>query len=252
MKKVLGYIFGILGINLISLMSTRHLPRYLKDRQRFLELGGSIGRSFPVLVDYKDQAGTMSGHYYHQDLLVAQLIYAANPRRHIDVGSRVDGFVAHVASFRHIEVTDIRPLESHSHNVSFIRADLMKGSLPEGETDSLSCLHTLEHFGLGRYGDDIDPEGHLKGFQNLITMVSAGGSFYLSFPISANERVEFNAHRVFNPNSPLTWPGSEKLALQRFDYVDDSGRLKVNSSVDQAVGERLNYGCGIYTFKKLP
>jgi hypothetical protein len=37
------------------------------------------------------------------------------------------------------------------------------GSTPDGYCDSLSCLHALEHFGLGRYGDPIDPRGHEKG-----------------------------------------------------------------------------------------
>ncbi len=193
----------------------------------------------------------MSGHYYHQDLLVAQMVFENNPSRHVDVGSRIDGFVAHVASFRPIEIADIRPMESKSRNIVFLQADLMKTALGTGETDSLSCLHTLEHFGLGRYGDDIDPNGHLKGFKNLIDMVSPGGMFYLSFPISSNERVEFNAHRVFNPKSPLGWEGSSGLELLRFDFVNDSGDLIENTSVDAAIAANLTYGCGIYTFRKL-
>lgn len=213
-------------------------------------MGGRIASYFPVLMDYRDQAGTMAGHYYHQDLLVAQLIHAANPERHVDVGSRVDGFVAHVASFRQIEIADIRPLESHSRNISFLQADLMEANLGEGLTDSLSCLHTLEHFGLGRYGDKIDPTGHLKGFRNLIAMVKSGGDFYISFPISSRERVEFNAHRVFHPRSPLGWDGADNLILKSFHFIDDRGFLISDSSVDDAVAADLTYGCGVYVFEK--
>jgi len=71
-------------------------------------------------------AGTMRGTYFHQDLLIAQRIFEAEPRRHLDVGSRVDGFVAHVASFRRIEIVDIRPLRSTVPEISFLRADVMK------------------------------------------------------------------------------------------------------------------------------
>ena len=60
-----------------------------------------------LLQDYSDNAGQNKGHYFHQDLLVAKMIYDTKPRRHIDIGSRLDGFVAHVASFREIEVFDI-------------------------------------------------------------------------------------------------------------------------------------------------
>jgi hypothetical protein len=106
-----------------------------------------------VLGDFSDSVGVVSRHYFHQDLVVAGYIFASNSERHIDVGSRVDGFVAHVASFRVIEVIDVRPLPVTTHsNIQFFKADLMHDVGSE-LTDSLSCLHALEHFGLGRYGD---------------------------------------------------------------------------------------------------
>jgi len=43
----------------------------------------------------------------------------------VDIGSRVDGFVAHVASFREIEVFDIRPITTKVPGATFIQADLM-------------------------------------------------------------------------------------------------------------------------------
>jgi hypothetical protein len=204
---------------------------------------------YPILSDYTDRAGVMSGHYFHQDLYVANKIFLASPTKHVDIGSRIDGFVAHVASFREIQIFDIRELSSQVRNVSFVRGDLMKRS--NVSTDSLSCLHTLEHFGLGRYGDPIDANGHLLGFSNMVDMVDKGGSLYLSFPISSVERVEFNAHRVFMPTSILGWPDSEKLELMSFAYVDDLGALHSDSSPEEAERASLVYGCGIYEFKKL-
>ena len=123
----------------------------------------------------------MRGHYFHQDLLVARGIYEADPRRHIDIGSRTDGFVAHVAVFRGIEILDIRQLSSEVENVRFRRADLME--LPADLvqcTDSLSSLHALEHFGLGRYGDPVDIEGHVKALGNMHHMLERKGTLYLS------------------------------------------------------------------------
>ena len=140
--------------------------KYLSDIRKFIEAGGAVTHLFPILNEYKEQAGTATGHYFHQDLLVASLIHEVNPKRHIDVGSRIDGFVAHVAAFRTIEVLDFRPLISCGHKqIKFMQADLMSlGSHLFEITDSLSCLHALEHFGLGRYGDPINPNGHLIGF----------------------------------------------------------------------------------------
>lgn len=113
-----------------------------------------FGKPFPCLGDRFASAGVARGDYFHQDLHVAQLIHSNAPDKHVDVASRVDGFVAHVASFRPIEVIDIRPLRTRARNMTFRRMDLMAAN-PElvGYCDSLSCLNALEHFGLGRYGD---------------------------------------------------------------------------------------------------
>ena len=249
-KRYLAASFGLIGVNPYAVVALKNIPRYLRERSKFKKLGGHIAANYPIISEFGESAGTMSGHYYHQDLYVAQRVFRANPQRHLDVGSRVDGFVAHVASFREIEILDIRPLESKSKNIKFLQWDLMERMPADQTTDSLSCLHTLEHFGLGRYGDPIDPKGHLKGFQNLIAAVKPGGHFYLSFPIGSIERVEFNAHRVFHPSSPLSWPGSENLKLEEFAFVDDRGDLHENASVDDAVKAELAYGCGIYTFVK--
>ena len=64
-------------------------------------------------------------------------------------------------------------------------------------TDSLSCLHALEHFGLGRYGDPVDYDGYLKGFDNLYRILKPGGRLYFSVPMGP-QRIEFDAHRVFS------------------------------------------------------
>lgn len=232
-----------------SFRKRRNTLKYLSDIRSFTEAGGIVTHLYPILDEYKNQAGTATGHYFHQDLLVASLIHNASPKRHIDVGSRIDGFVAHVAAFRTIEVLDFRPLASCGHEqIRFMQADLMSlGSQLYEITDSLSCLHALEHFGLGRYGDPVNPEGHLKGFSNLHKMLKPGGTLYISFPIGISS-VYFNAHRVFAPNEILKW--SEGLFnLERFDYVDDRGDLHQNQSLENV--PRLNYGCGIYMMKKI-
>jgi hypothetical protein len=192
----------------------------------------------------------MKGHYFHQDLYVAQAIFKAQPVRHVDVGSSISGFVSHVASFMPIEILDIRPVPTASRNISITQQDVMQGLTTK--TRSLSCLHTIEHFGLGRYGDPLDPEGHLKGFKNLVEAVEPGGTFYISFPIGDKERIEFNAHRVFHPESILSWPGSERLELTDFAFVDDAGDLHPATSIGAALQAHLTYGCGIYSFVKRP
>ncbi|MDC6451817.1 DUF268 domain-containing protein [Alphaproteobacteria bacterium] len=249
--KPLALLLLNLGFDPRKLSSYKYLRRYKKDKKEWLNQGGNITRTHMILFDYFDNAGNDKGHYFHQDLLVAKLIHENKPKRHIDIASRVDGFVAHVASFREIEVFDVRPLLKSEHeNIKFRQADLMN---PQdlGKTDSISCLHAIEHFGLGRYTDKIDIDGHNKGITNLVSLVSNGGRLYISFPIGQKDEVYFNAHRVFNTNTIFEHPSIKKsMKLVRFDYVDDDGNLHLNSKVVDVKAE-TKFGCGIYTFQKV-
>ena len=161
---------------LLSLSQVRAFARqrreYLKQAQRS-DGEFPMGRLYPCLDDAYMAAGTAKGHYFHQDLHVARRIFERSPARHVDVGSRVDGFVAHVAAFREIEVFDIRPLDSLP-GIVFKQCDLMNDTVPAEYADSVSCLHALEHFGLGRYGDPVDYYGHLRGMSNLVQLLQSG------------------------------------------------------------------------------
>jgi hypothetical protein len=231
----------------------RDLPRFIAQMKEFTHLGGQIDGVFPILFERSAAAGSANGHYFHQDLLVANFIHENKPERHLDVGSRIDGFVAHVASFMSIDVLDVRPLPPTGHsNIHFVQADLMGVIDPSRseQYDSISCLHAIEHFGLGRYGDTLDPEGHIKGFQNILKLLKPGGSLYISFPIASKTIIEFNAHRKFHPLDIVNWPTNGNLIhLNRFDYVDDAGDLHQDISL-LAQSLKLNDGCGIYTFQK--
>lgn len=209
---------------------------------------------FPCLVDRVESGGTAKGHYFHQDLMVARIIYEKKPKRHIDIGSRIDGFVAHVASFRKVTVLDIRKVDSRLVNIEFLEADLMAeldSNLVES-CDSLSCLHALEHFGLGRYGDQINLNGHIKGLQNLHKILQIGGTLYLSVPIGKN-RIEFNAHRVFNMKYMLD-KFEGVFLVKTFSYVDDQGGLfeNVNLQEDNIMDNfGCRYGCAIFELTKI-
>jgi hypothetical protein len=228
-----------------------NLPKYLKHRKEWKRQGGKISTDYPLLLDFSNDAGIARGQYFHQDLLVASFIFERNPKRHIDVASRIDGFVAHVAAFREIEIFDIRKLELSEHkNIIYRQQNLMEDA-EENITDSLSCLHAIEHFGVGRYGDPIDVDGHIKGITNLVRMLKPDGILYISLPISKKDEVVFNAHRQFHPSSILGFDVvKENLKLLRFDYVDDDGSLIKNVDVTESIG-KVEFGCGIYTFQKV-
>ena len=224
----------------------------LRRQAKKLQHVFSFGKFYPCLEDRFLTSGTASGHYFHQDLLVANRIFINNPTKHVDVGSRIDGFVAHVASFREIEVFDVRPLENTIPNIRFKQADLMSSNFNLRDyCDSVSSLHAIEHFGLGRYGDKIDFDGHSKGLDNIYRMLKEGGKFYFSVPIG-KQRIEFNAHRVFSVKY-LIEILEGKYRIDFFSYVNDKGDLAKDillSSQDIENNYSCNYGCGIFELTK--
>lgn len=236
------------------LRSVLGFPVFLRDWRRFRNDYTGIMTLKPCLHDRYDEGGATKSEYFTQDLLVARWIHEANPLRHIDVGSRLDGFVAHVASFREIEVFDIRPITAKIPGIVFKQADLMLSNVfhtTYGGCDSLSCLHAIEHFGLGRYGDTIDPKGYKYGIANMSKLLNPDGRFYLSAPIG-KERVEFNAHRVFDPGTIIRCVESNGLKLLSLTIIGSDNavrpvQLSPNTILDLA---QCCYNLGIFVFVK--
>ncbi len=252
-KKIYWLLSAQFGIDVRKfLRSLIGIPRYIRDWLRLRKNYSGKLTFLPCLHDWYEEGGTTSGEYFWQDLYVAQKISTANPGRHVDIGSRVDGFVAHVASFREIEVFDIRPLTSKVPGMQFRQADLMNPlDLPESYCDSLSCLHALEHFGLGRYGDPIDPKGHITGLRNMVKILKPGGVFYLSCPIG-QARIEFNGQRVLNPRELVQLAVEQKLVLKGFASVAPGGVLAEATMPESEIAamENTHYALGIFTFVK--
>lgn len=230
------------------------------DHARLQEQYANSAKEFPIVAlspqihdRYADSGGGLArGQYFQQDLLVAQWIFQDAPAKHMDVGSRIDGFVTHVASFREIEVLDIRPLPFSIRNVQFRQCDLMADDPSMAAcTPSLSCLHTLEHFGLGRYGDPVDYYGYRRGWENLQRIIQPGGRLYFSVPFGRS-RIEFNSQRVFGRDH-LAGMIDKFYEIERFAYIDDAGRLIPDSDFRSEDGREnfgCRYGCAIFTLRK--
>ncbi|MEM1165362.1 MAG: DUF268 domain-containing protein [Planctomycetota bacterium] len=256
----------LLGVDTTAMVKNiRGLSPFLRNRSELRRQMASkeamgdpldfpLGKIYPCLKDRFDPGGQPVGTYFHMDLWAAQQLFRARPERHVDVGSSVRGFCAHVASFMEIEIFDIRPTRSSAANMSFRTADLMQldESLVES-TPSLSCLHALEHFGLGRYGDPVEYDGWRKGWDNLVRMVQPGGRFYFAVPIGARQRIEFDAHRVFSLPFIVNEMVGEAMSIEAFAYIDDDD--EIHPDVDPR-GEAakdtfgLKWGAGLFVFQK--
>ena len=256
--KIYSFSVTQIGIEPFRLFkSIRSIPYFLKTYFQFKrEFNGTLKVS-PSLQDRFEESGAINSEYFWQDLLVARWIFESNPSKHVDIGSRIDGFVAHVASYRQVEVIDVRPINSNIPNIFFKQGNMMDSEFLSKDNgfsnnycDSLSCLHTIEHFGLGRYGDPIDPEGYIKGIANMCSLIKQGGLFYLSTPIG-KERVEFNSNWIFSPNNIVDKVTSQGLVLEAFHIFNKGGLkvLEINRKIFNELEEEY-YNLGIFVFRK--
>ena len=248
-----------IGIDPLKLLNTiKNIPYFIISLIIFKRSYSGKLSLFPYLQDRNEESGAINSEYFWQDLIVAKWIFELNPKKHVDIGSRVDGFVAHVASYREIEVIDVRPIKSTIPNVIFKQGNMMDENFLDNNNglcleycDSLSCLHTIEHFGLGRYGDPIDPLGYRKGIINMLSLIKKGGIFYLSTPIGI-ERVEFNANWIFSPINIINLVKSNGFILKKFN-IYNNGIIKEININDLSLDElsKENYNLGIFIFEKV-
>lgn len=201
---------------------------------------------YPILNEKYAQAGRTS-IYFWQDLWGTKWVHQRNPEHHYDIGSRIDGFIAHLLSFRkNIHVIDVRPLDSNVPNMKFTCADATNmESFEDNSIESLSALCSIEHFGLGRYGDPIDPSACFKAFDAVQRILKPGGDLYLSVPVG-KERLEFNAHRIFDPKTIVnSFPLMELIEFKNIqpDYATEPVLENINhfSEIE---------GTGLFYFRK--
>jgi len=244
------------GINIaLFFKAWIRLPQYFIHSHRYKKLFKTsteknfplhLTSSVPILQDSDSDAGKASGAYFHQDLWAARKIFKKKPKKHIDIGSRIDGFISHLLVFMPVDVIDIRPLENSVPGLSFIKEDATQlKRFKNNSINSLSSLHAVEHFGLGRYGGPVDPDASFNGIRSMARVLAPKGRLYLSVPIG-RERLEFNAHRIFSPKTIIEL--CSDLKLLSFSAVTDDGNFIEKADLDGF--STATFACGLFEFTK--
>jgi len=241
------------GINPVSLLQgIQGFPSFLRDWRHYSKSNSHISLQihlkdlYPVLNNRTAGAAKIDPHYFFQDLWAARRIFQKQPKAHVDVGSRIDGFIAHLLTFMPVTIVDIRPSPLSMDGLSFIQDDATELRMfADGSVTSLSSLHAAEHFGLGRYSDPIDPSGSFKFMRSLSRVLGHGGRLYFSVPIGY-ERVEFNAQRVFGVETVLQT--FSDLKLVSVSFIGDDRRFYEDVQISEIPA--CHYGCGLFEFTK--
>ncbi|MGC2457092.1 MAG: DUF268 domain-containing protein [Gallionellaceae bacterium] len=230
----------------VPLIGLLRVPDYFMEWSRYATLAGkrpALADSYPCLMD-KVLSTPFDPHYFFQGAWLARKVARSMPAQHVDVSSSVMTIAA-LSGFVNTVFVDYRPLQVALPNLDCRAGNITQLPFESASVESLSCLHVIEHIGLGRYGDPLDAHGSESAAKELQRIVRPGGSLYLSTPVG-RERVCFNAHRVFAPATIVAL--FDRMELVAFSHVDDGGNLVDNSTL-QAAGEN-EYACGLFHFRK--
>lgn len=140
------------------------------DGQRFAV---KIKDRYPCLNDRTKSAG-FDKHYIYHTAWAARKLKEINPTEHIDIASLLY-FSTLVSAFIPIRFYDYRPANISLSSLTSGHADITELPFDDNSVISLSCMHVVEHIGLGRYGDPIDIDGDLKAIAELKRVVTRGG-----------------------------------------------------------------------------
>ncbi len=183
-------------------------------------------------------------HYIYHTAWAARKVKEIAPVFHTDISSSLY-FSGIVSAFVPVHFYDYRPAHLTLSNLTSEHADLTKLSFKNASVNSLSCMHTVEHVGLGRYGDQIDASGDLKAIKELIRVLAKGGSLLFVVPVGT-PKIEFNAHRIYSYEQVMEY--FKGLTLKEFSLITDSGDFLEDA--DPKLVEKQEYGCGCFWFVK--
>lgn len=199
--------------------------RFWKDLDKFNCLAGERLASPEWLVPKLYDCTTTTpipADYFYQDAWAFELIAQHKPSRHVDIGSHYK-YVSLLSKIVPLTMVDIRPLCLPMDTIHFLEGSITGLPFLDGSVSSLSSLCVVEHIGLGRYGDEIDPWGTDRAVSELLRVLAPGGKLYISVPLSDSTRVCFNAHREFRESDFLAKFGKAVLRQSRYIQQDRLG-----------------------------
>jgi hypothetical protein len=176
----------------------------------------------------------------------ARVLAQTLPEHHVDIGS-CSYFVTLVSAFLNLTAYDLRPMKIPLPGFKTGIADLTNIRFPDNSVKSLSCMHAMEHVGLGRYYDKIDPDGDLKAARELQRVLAPGGDLLIVLPMGVPKLV-FNAHRIYSYEQVLYMFSG--LHLKEFSFVPSEQPQKFIQGADPRIAEDVDEGAGCFWFTK--
>jgi SAM-dependent methyltransferase len=250
-KQIIKPALTRLGIH--KVLSIKRYIDFITDFKKFKKISKSNTRldihwknRYPCLNDRTGETH-FDRHYIYHTGWAARILANTKPETHIDISSSL--YFASIASaFVPFKFYDYRPAKIELKNLSSESADLLSLPFESKSIKSISCMHVIEHIGLGRYGDKLDPDGDLKGMSELQRVLAKNGILLFVVPVG-KPQIMFNAHRIYSFDHVIS--SFPELKLKEFALIPENsinGEVLYNPTKSKIESER--YGCGCFLFER--
>lgn len=184
-------------------------------------------------------------HYVYHVAWAIRKVLEARPEVHTDISSSLY-FCSTLSAWLPVKFYDYRPAQIELSGLESQSADLTRLPFADNSLPSLSCMHTVEHIGLGRYGDPIDPNGDLKAAAELSRVLAPAGHLLFVVPVGV-PRIEYNAHRIYSYE--MVQQMFPALKLKEFYFIPENSGSPITNPNPEVVS-RERYACGCFLFSK--
>lgn len=221
---------------------------FLLDWYRYNRLPGAEPvywlNIYPQLHD-RSLTSAIDSHYFFVNGWAMRRVVSTSPKFHIDVASQTI-FANLLGAVTPVVYFDYRPLVAKLTNLTSLGGNLLQLPFADKSISSISCLHVVEHVGLGRYGDPLNPRGTHHAIRELSRTLALEGNLFLAAPVG-RQRVCFNAHRIHSAKQICQM--ADELQLVEFSGIDDAGNYLEN--INLSALDRCDYGCGLFWFRRV-
>lgn len=202
-------------------------------------------RGFEVFADPYYDIGLHPYTYIDFECAFASSHLAKNSsiRNILDIGSYRYFILGLLAKYK-VTTVDIRDRKKTLDNETIMSCDAKKIEGPSNFFDAIISLCTLEHIGLGRYGDDFDLDGDSKAFQEMVRVLKPRGILIFTTTITQGKpSIVFNAHRIYNYQMIKNFCGNLEPIEEQFYSQEKALACKKTEITDKPSAWDMYCGC---------
>jgi SAM-dependent methyltransferase len=175
------------------------LSRLEKEYEHYFALLQQNPRGFQIFRERVFDPGIHPANFVDYECsFAAQKIQDFRPQSILDIGSYrhfILGLLAHYP----VTTLDVRGRTPLFAKETVLTGDAKSLDIPDQTFDLVLSLCTLEHFGLGRYGDTIDFNADQMAMREMIRVLKPGGHLIFSTTLTRSKpAIGFNAHRIYS------------------------------------------------------